>query len=338
MAPPLARLRQSNLDAAKGITDGSEQATKRLEFLGKGALAVSVGFTALNAIVKSYGGTIFQNQKAFEDSASSAAGIAAYSDAAGQALTSFGTNAEKYGDTLQKAFPGKKLGKFGGMLSKVGPKIASFGANIAKAGNVLAYLELAGGILEGLFTTDYRKVTNELEKVGNESGAAAAAAKAYAQEQNRSIPIIGRFINVFGNVSDITADELDARGKMVVETSALRASMVSLKRAQEKASKSFDQSLKEAFKSGDFVQAASELTSGSAFFSASDAMFERGAAQISRGIEQGSVDAMSLIVKRIDEGAIVGMGVGALAGPLAPVTATTGAIAGGVLGGVSGFF
>jgi len=90
--------------------------------------------------------------------------------------------------------PAKKLG---GVVQKLGSSIAKNGAKLAKGLGVLAAIDIGGSLLAA-FQGDASKTRDAAIKGGNAEEAGAAAVKAFGQELNNSIPIIGGFLNFFG--------------------------------------------------------------------------------------------------------------------------------------------
>jgi hypothetical protein len=109
---------------------------------------------------------------------------------------------------------------------------------------------LAGAALEGIFTTDYKKVADQQVELGNVAAAGAAAQKGYTQELNRSIPIIGSWLNLFGvDLTKLLGNE--EQSKTVVATKKLNASVIDLKKTEEKLAGEMGREIKEALRTGD---------------------------------------------------------------------------------------
>lgn len=128
------------------------------------------------------------------------------------------------GESLSKA--GGKVGQFGTTLLKNARFTTVALKSLSKGLHALSFVELAGGGLDAFFSTNYAKQRDNMIQLGDAAGAAAAAAKAYSQEQYRSIPIIGSFLTALQAGSGQLEENLGATGKLVVSTAELSATGV----------------------------------------------------------------------------------------------------------------
>ena len=230
-----------------GLAAGAKNAAKSLIEVPNSAVIASLGLQGLAEFSKQLGFEM-QNAAAFQKGANQATTVGAYSEVAGSAAKKGGDQLLKWGNALKNSKG--KLAKFGAPLAKFGKTVAKIGPKIAKLGNLAAWVGLAGAALEGIFTTDYKKVADQQVELGNVAAAGAAAQKGYTQELNRSIPIIGSWLNLFGvDLTKLLGSE--EQSKTVVATKKLNASVIDLKKTEEKLAGEMGREIKEALRTGD---------------------------------------------------------------------------------------
>lgn len=249
-------------------------------------------------------------------------------------IKGFGSQLNKVGKMLPKSIGGP-VRKLGGVLLKNGASIAKGAAMAAKGLNVLSYIELGGGLVDALFSTDYGKQRDNLIALGDAAGAATAAAQAYSQEQYRAIPIIGGFLSAMGFGSNATEDDLDATGKLVVANAKLEASLNGVDREVNKAKGAFQRAASVGDKQGQKDAINAQLDAIDAIKNnAEDAAAKTQALQASGASSMGSGSSM---LKGAAGGAIGGAAIGAMIGSVFPVIGTAiGAGVGALVGAATG--
>ena len=255
---------------------------------------------------------------------------------AGKGIKDFGKSlGGKSGALITKA--GQVLGKGGLSIAKNAALIAKGAGMLAKGLNLVAWVQLFGGFVDALFSTDFGKQKDKAIELGDANAAAAAAAQEYAQGQWRAVPILGGFLAAISSAAISLGlskggieSELDARGKLIVSTARIQASMKGLDKELSESSTSFNQ----AVISGDTEK--------------SQAAFGRGSSAI-EGI-RGQADSLRTQASTMKNdpggsvaggaigGAIGGAGVGAVvAGAFSlGIAAPLGAAIGGAIGGIAG--
>lgn len=252
---PLAELKKVE-ESLKDVGDAAEKTESAFGKIIKSAAAWSVAVQGVLGGLEQFGVKL-QNKELFQASADQATALGSYSEVIKTQGEAAGKKLGEWGKQLSKE--GSKFPKLGKFLTNVGPKIAGFAAGVAKAGNVLGLVSLAGGLLAGIFTKDFKKVAKQQEELGNVAAAGAAAQKAYAQELNKSIPIIGGFLNLFGaDLSGLFGNT--EVSNLVKGTSELTAATNRLKKVDERLAKEMGIEVSRAIKSGDLSK-VSELVS-----------------------------------------------------------------------------
>ena len=261
------------------------------------------------------------NQSALTQAQVKGSGFAAAGEVAGMATRK---NVFLVGKALEK-LPGK-LGSFGTSIAKNAGSISKQFATLAKGFNLLGNIEIVGGVFDALMSTDYAGQRDQFIELGNATSAATAAAKAYAQEQYRSIPIIGGFLAGLGFGADATEASLDANGKLAVSNARLAASINGVDKEVSKAKQAFS----EAQAIGDTKGQQKAI---SAQLDASDRLKKVAAQNQKRAEKAGGANSMT-----VAGAAVSGAAIGATIGSVVPIIGTAlGGLAGAVVGGVAGF-
>ena len=315
--------------ALKNLTGGAKGAAKSLIEVPASAAMASVAFQGVAEAAKQFG-LEMANAPAFQEGANRATTISSYGEIGGSAVKKSGKQILKWGNALKRS--GGKLAKFGKPLAKLGATAAKVGPKIAKIANVVGWVDLAGAALEGLFTTNYKKLAEDFQGMGNEALAGEAALKAYAQQQNRSIPILGSFMNLFGSGQGQSVDQLDERGKGVVETVKLRTAIIALKKSNEMLDTTVQEQTRAALESGDFSEVGKTIQDG--FFKTAGDLGARADKQIERGTEIANLSGSAIVAKEALKQGAVGAAAAGTAG--AVTTAGLGAAPAAAIGGLIG--
>ena len=248
-----AESEKTRIKKESGVKEEVEEEGSSISGVLKGlipsATALSAGLVGANSALESFGVELVSNKEAFSAGAGQAAAIDQYSKAIGDNAAKLGPQLEGWGKSLEAR--GGKLGKFGSSLGRAGKFLTKFGPKIVKFGNVLGTVALAGTAAEALFAKNFASIAKQQAELGDVAGAGAAAQKAYAQEINRSIPIIGGFLNALG--VDLTS--LFGGGEvsnLVKGTAELTAATNKLERTDSKLAAELAHELKDALKTGDF--------------------------------------------------------------------------------------
>lgn len=263
---------------------------------------------------------------------------------AGSALRKFGkTVGGKWGSAIEKA---------GGGILAFGAKVGESAATLAKlakfAGRVLdvmAYLELAGGFFDSLFSKDYKQIKELAIERGDVGAAGEAAAAQYNQEFLRGIPIIGGFLSAMQDLIPEYFLQLGATGRLVVATAELQASINGLDKKIKKAQEAY----LDAARGGDNLGMQEALNQQDAAIAD---ILSRANSQTGK-IEQARAESVTDIATRtamgVAGGALAGAAIGgtiggilgSIGGPFAAVTAAGGAIigagVGALVGGITAF-
>jgi TP901 family phage tail tape measure protein len=221
---------------------------------------------------------------------------------------------------------GKPLKKAGNLILGNSATISKNILKVAKVFDILSKVELAGGLIDALFSKDYAKERDNLIQLGDAAGAAEAATKAYAQEQVRAIPLIGGFLSALGANSSATEDSLDANGKLAVANARLAATI----NGSDKAFKKSTETLRQARLGGD---KEAEKTAISEQLDVIDNLNKMSADVAAK---QGAAGVSGTSVF---EGAVGGAATGAFVGSFfGPVGTAIGAAAGALAGGTAAWF
>lgn len=241
---PAKMITEASKTLAQKIKDGGNLVYSSLAKLNMSYAEAIIQTNNIASALKNFGGLNI-NQEALIQGQVKGGVLAGASETVGQyadpkAIQEFGSQLNRVGKMLPKSIGGP-VRQFGGLLLKNGANIAKFAGMAAKGLNALSFIELGGGLVDALFSTDYSKQRDNLIALGDAAGAATAAARAYSQEQYRAIPIIGGFLTAMGFGSNATEDDLDATGKLVVANARLEASINGVDREVNKAKDAFKQ-------------------------------------------------------------------------------------------------
>lgn len=336
--PAVKEVEKATKSLAQKIKDGGGAVYDSLSSLGVSYAEAALQAQSIVSGLKNFAG-LDVNQEALTQAQVKGGVLSGAGEAVGKfadpkVIEGFGSQLNKVGKMLPKSIGGP-VRKFGGMLLKNGASIAKGFSMAAKGLNVLSFVELGGGLLDALFSTDYGKQRDNLIALGDAAGAATAAAQAYSQEQYRAIPIIGGFLSAMGAGSGATEKDLDATGKLVVANARLEANLNGIDREVTKAKNAF----KDAQALGD-IQGQRDAISGqldaidTLKANAEDVASKTSALQTSGAATYGSG---SSIAKGAIGGAVGGAAIGAMVGSVFPVIGTAiGAGVGALIGGVAG--
>lgn len=171
--------------------------------------AFNTSVVAAGAALKNFTDQQF-NQEALTPSLIRSQAVGEAGDAVKGALSrknvlSVGKAIDRFGDSVSKTSPklsllSKDLGK---SIISASPKIVKFGAAIGKAANLVGIFDTISGTLDALFSEDYTGQIDSYIAAGNATEAASFAQKKYAQELNRTIPVIGGLLNAFNSLSGL---------------------------------------------------------------------------------------------------------------------------------------
>jgi TP901 family phage tail tape measure protein len=368
MAGPMGAAAKKTAEAMNGVTKSAEKTSKALENTSKGfkTSILEMIFYAQSAAsaLRNFAG-IEINQEAMQIASEKAGRIGTVGEIAdrvdAESIGKFSSKIKNAGSLVEK-FGSKVGGKFGGFLTSTGGKILKFGGDIQKysgkiaglakgigvVSKIIAAIELIGGLFDAAFGTNFEKLKENLIEAGDVAGAGAAAANAYNQRFYRGIPIIGGFLSGLTQSLPLTMQELDARGKLVVSTAELRASMVKLDKDITSARKN----LSVALIRGQDKEIQSALDQES---SAINSTLERALKVQTEAInlQKAGPDLLAKTLTGAVGGAVTGglagAGTAGLLGQLGPqvafpeeivtvpVAAAIGAVIGGITGGVTAF-
>jgi TP901 family phage tail tape measure protein len=271
---------------------------------------------------------------------------------AGKYLDQFGGKlGNKFGPLVQKV--GGGLGQLGTTLASNAPKIIAGAKFLAKGFNIAAWVELFGGLVDGLMSVNYEELKNAAIERGDIESAGANALSQYNQELFRGIPLIGGFLSAFQEYMPSTG-ALSTNQQLVVSTSQLKASMVALDKKVKDSQTAFDEAAAIGDTGGmakamgnrraaneDFrerIQSATELTKGAKGPTAVDVV--AGGAAGAAGYGAAGLGVGGLIGGAIGGvvGAVGGGGVGAIPGAVigAKIGASITAIGGAIFGAAKG--
>ena len=270
----------SNTKSKTGNTKTQNKLTKSTGLLSGGlmglagkAFAAMFAFEIVTGLLEKSGATI--NNSALESRKGLLALQAGLLTAAnttgkwGKSLTAYGVNMQKSaqtamretargaGTTMQTArqATGKGLKNLGKSIIKIGPKIA-------KVLNIIAGIDIAGMLVEGLFTTDLGKVKDAAIQAGDAQLAAASANRQYGQSVISTLPIIGDFAAAIdswtGGALAFNIASATGMDKLLGPTAALQASMVKAGKTIERSSEAADKALRE----GNFQEFNKQIEEG----------------------------------------------------------------------------
>jgi len=190
---------QKQAKAQKELTKETTKLKKGFSLSGSSVLTFGFGLSAVGGILESFGLEMNSVSAAQKKNSilllSTAAALISYS----AQIKRLGANLRggNIQDLAKKVGLGGPAKKLGGVVRKLGSSIAKNGAKLAKGLGVLAALDIGGSLLAAV-QGDASKTRDAAIKSGNAEEAGAAAVKAFGQELNNSIPIIGGFLNFFG--------------------------------------------------------------------------------------------------------------------------------------------
>jgi len=159
-------------------------------------------------------------------------------------FTGGGKAISNFGKSLSDKFPklGKSISSLGRNIALSSGQLVKFGALIGKASNIIGIVEGLGGLADALYSTNYAKEVDNYVKSGNAAAAAASAQKQYAQELNRTIPIIGGFLNALSfDLSDLIGSK--EQKEAFKQTAELNASVTKIINKLNDTQSNFDRSL-----------------------------------------------------------------------------------------------
>ena len=191
---------QKQAKAQSNLRKETNKLQKGFSLSGTSVLTFGLGMSAVGGILESFG--LEMNSVSAAQKKNS---ILLFTTAA--ALISYQKQIRGLGRSLKagklQGFAQKLGPKFGGFVAKLGGGIQKLGSTVAKnAGKLvkglgaLAAIDIAGSVASALVVGDASKTRDAAIKSGSVDEAGAAAVKAFGQELNNSIPIIGGWLNI----------------------------------------------------------------------------------------------------------------------------------------------